>query len=130
MSANGSQRRPDREITSRYDRSMTKTASPEVVPLSGPTGRLVAARREQLRQVLERHGVRNARIFGSVARGDDHQGSDLDILVDFAPRTSLFTILRIQDELEAILGVPVDLVPDSGLKHRVRVRVQQDLIAL
>ena len=99
---------------------MTKTAPPEVVPLSGPTGRLVAARREPLRQVLESHGVRNARIFGSVARGDDHQGSDLDILVDFAPRTSLFTIL----------GVPVDLVPDSGLKHRVRVRVQQDLIAL
>lgn len=109
---------------------MTKTATPEVVPLSGPTGRLVAAHRDQLREVLERHGVRNARLFGSVARGDDHDGSDLDVLVDFAPRRSLFTILRIQDELEAILGVPVDLVPASGLKDRVRVRVQQDLIAL
>lgn len=109
---------------------MPKTATPVAVPLSGPTGRLVAARRDQMREVLERHGVRNARLFGSVARGDDHDGSDLDVLVDFAPRTSLFTILRIQDELEAILGVPVDLVPDSGLKDRVRVRVQQDLIAL
>ncbi len=80
--------------------------------------------------MLRRHGVSNPRLFGSVARGDDHEGSDVDILVEFAPSTSLFTILRIQDELETILGVEVDLIPDAGLKDRVRVRVQRDLIAL
>lgn len=42
----------------------------------------------------------------------------------------MFTILRIQDEPEAVLGMPVDLAPDSGLKQRVRVRLQLDLIAL
>lgn len=103
---------------------MPKTAPPEVVPLSGPTGRLVVARREQLRQVLERHGVRNARIFGSVARGDDHQGSDLDILVDFAPRTSLFTVLRIQDELEAIRShAERGPLSDSLVSDAVRIRL-------
>ena len=99
-------------------------------PLSGPTGRRVAAHRDELRQVLRGHGVTNARLFGSVARGDDHEGSDVDLLVDFAPTTSLFKILRIKDELEMILGVEVDLIPSTGLKDRVRPLVRRDLIAL
>jgi predicted nucleotidyltransferase len=90
----------------------------------------VDAHRAQLRQVLMRHGVTNARLFGSVARGDDHEGSDVDLLVDFAPGTSLFDILRIQDELEVILGVPVDLIPSTGLKDRVRAQAESDLISL
>lgn len=105
-------------------------ATPAVEPLSGPTGRLVAAHRREVREVLRRHGVANPRLFGSVARGDDHVGSDVDILVDFASGTSLFDILRIQDELQEILGVDVDLVPDAGLKDRVRVRAERDLIEL
>ncbi len=110
--------------------SMSSAAAPTVEPLGGPTGRLVAAHRDELREVLRRHGVTNARLFGSVARGDDNEDSDVDLLVDFAPGTGLFTVLWIQDELETILGVEVDLIPDAGLKDRVRVRVQRDLIAL
>lgn len=109
---------------------MSSTATPVLEPLSGPTGRLVAAHRGELREVLRRHGVTNARLFGSVARGDDQEGSDVDILVDFAPGTGLIKILSIEAELEAILDVQVDLVPDAGLKDRVRARVQRDLIAL
>ncbi len=109
---------------------MASTAASVVGPLSGPTGRLVAAHRGELRQVLRRHGVTNARLFGSVARGDDHAGSDVDLLVDFPPGTSLFGILRIKDELETILGVEVDLIPSMGLKDRVRPLVRRDLIAL
>jgi uncharacterized protein len=99
-------------------------------PLSGPTGRLISAHRGELLEVLRRHGVSNARVFGSVARGDDHEGSDVDLLVEFAPGTGLFTVARIQDELEEILGVEVDLVPEAGLKATVRDRVERDLIAL
>ena len=77
-----------------------------------------------------RHGVTNPRLFGSAARGDDHEGSDVDLLVDFAPGTSLFDILRIRDELEVILGVPVDLIPSAGLKDRVGARAESDLISL
>jgi predicted nucleotidyltransferase len=80
--------------------------------------------------VLRRHGVSNPRLFGSVARGDDQEGSDVDLLVHFASGTSLFDILKLQDELEGILGVNVDLVSEAGLKDRVRLRVRQDLIAL
>lgn len=113
-----------------YDWRMASTAASVVEPLSGPTGRLVVAHRGELREVLARHGVSNARIFGSVARGDEHKGSDLDLLVDFAPGTGLFTIATIQQELEDILGVEVDLVPERGLKDRVRRRVEQNLVAL
>jgi len=109
---------------------MTSTNTPVVEPLSGPTGRLVAAHRGELHEALRRRGVSNPRLFGSVARGDDHEGSDVDLLVQFGSDTSLFDILKLQDELEGILGVNVDLVSEAGLKDRVRLRVLQDLIAL
>ena len=109
---------------------MASSAASVVAPLSGPTGRLVAAHRGELRQVLRRHGLTDVHLIGSVARGDDREGSDVDLLVDFPAGTSLFDILRIRDELEMILGVEVDLIPDAGLKDHVRPRVRRDLIAL
>lgn len=109
---------------------MTEIAAPARKPLSGPTGQLVAARRGELLEVLRRHGVTNPEIFGSAARGDDHEGSDVDILVDFAPGTSIIDIIGIQRELADLLGVPVDLVPRNGLKERVRLRAEKDLLPL
>lgn len=109
---------------------MTETAAPARGPLSGPTGRLVAAHREELREVLRRHGVTNAQIFGSVARGDDRPGSDLDLLVELPRGTSLFDLAGIQVELEEVLGVAVDLGTIGSLKPRIRPRVERDLVAL
>lgn len=109
---------------------MTEAATRSVAPLGGPTGIRVSAHRSELREVLRRHGVTNARIFGSVARGEDREGSDLDLMVDFGPGTSLIDVVGIQMELEAILGAPVDLVPAKGLKDRVRASAEQDLVAL
>lgn len=109
---------------------MTETAAPARKPLSGPTGRRVAAHRGELREVLRRHGVTNPEIFGSTARGDDHEGSDVDIIVDFRQGTSIIDIIGIQHELEDLLGVPVDLVPRNGLKERVRARAVKDLLPL
>ncbi len=109
---------------------MTDVDSLPRSPLSGPTGRRVASHLTELRDALQRHGVTNVRVFGSVARGDDHEGSDLDLLVDLAAGTTLFDMVGIQMELEEILGVEVDLVPDAGLKERMRPRVERDLIPL
>ena len=113
-----------------YYGHMTEGATTTRRPLSGPTGRLVSAHRSELRSALRLHGVTNARIFGSVARGDDHEGSDVDLLVDFAPDTSLLDIIGIQMELEELLGISVDLVPATGLKERVRASAERDLISL
>lgn len=109
---------------------MTEAAVPARGPLSGPTGRRVAAHRDEMLEILRRHGVTNPEVFGSVARGDDHEGSDVDILVDFAPGTSLIDIVGIQHELEDVLGVEVDLIPRKGLKERVRARATKDLLPL
>ena len=109
---------------------MSETAARAPRPLSGPTGRRVAAHRGELREVLRRHGVTNPELFGSAARGDDREDSDVDILVDFQPGTSIIDIIGIQRELEDLLGVPVDLVPSNGLKERVRSGAASDLLPL
>lgn len=109
---------------------MSETATPAREPLSGPTGRRIAAHRGELHDVLRRHGVTNPEVFGSTARGDDREDSDVDLLVDFAPGTSIIDIIGIQRELESLLGVPVDLVPRNGLKKRVRARAEKDLLPL
>lgn len=114
----------------RYDGTMTEIAAPTRGPLTGPTGRLVAAHRGEMLDVLRRHGVTNPEVFGSTARGDDHEGSDVDVLVDFPPGTSIIDIIGIKHELEDLLGVPVDLIPRSGLKERVRARAAKDLLPL
>ena len=109
---------------------MAEIAAPAREPLSGPTGQRVAAHRGELREVLRRHGVTNAELFGSAASGDDHEGSDVDMLVDFSPGTDITDIIGIKRELEDVLGVPVDLVPRNGLKERVRSRAAKDLLPL
>lgn len=114
----------------RYNGAMIETAASTRGPLTGPTGRLVVAHRGEMLDVLRRHGVTNPEVFGSTARGDDHEGSDVDVLVDFPPGTSIIDIIGIKHELEDLLGVPVDLIPRSGLKERVRARAAKDLLPL
>jgi predicted nucleotidyltransferase len=99
-------------------------------PLRGPVGRRVSEHRAEVLEVLERHDIRNARVFGSVARGDDRHDSDIDLLVELPPNTGLLSIARIEAELESILKATVDLVSAKGLKPRVRSRVERDLVAL
>jgi predicted nucleotidyltransferase len=65
-------------------------------------------------------------VFGSVLHGDDHEGSDLDILVDALPEAILFDLGRLQIELESLLGIRVDLLTpgDLPLKFREQVLAQ------
>jgi predicted nucleotidyltransferase len=99
-------------------------------PLSGPSGQRVTLHRHELLDVLRRYGVSNPEIFGSTARGDDREDSDLDLLVDFAPGTDLIDMVNIKAELEAVLGTSVDLIPRDGLKDRVRISAAVDLVPL
>ena len=98
--------------------------------LSGPVGRRVRRHRHDLIAAAAAHGVQNLRVFGSVARGEDRPGSDVDLLADLPPGLSLFGLGRLEAELEGILGTRVDLIPAGDLKPGVRARVERDLIAL
>lgn len=83
----------------------------------------LAANRAAIRQVVESHRARNARVFGSVLRGQDTDSSDLDILIDSTPETTLFDIGAIQYELGKLLGVPVDVLTPNALPDSFRSRV-------
>ena len=76
--------------------------------------------RVAIRTVVERHRACNARVFGSVLHGDDHEGSDLDILIDPTPETSLMDVAAIQVELESLLGVKVDVLTPRALPEKFR----------
>lgn len=78
------------------------------------------ANRAAIRSVVERYRAPNARVFGSVLHGDDHEGSDLDILIDPTPNTTLMDMARIQVELEKLLGVPVDVLTPKTLPDKFR----------
>lgn len=76
--------------------------------------------RTAIRRIVEAHRARNARIFGSVIHGNDTEASDLDILIDPTPETTLFDIGAIRHELLQLLGVPVDVVTPKALPEKFR----------
>lgn len=79
--------------------------------------------RDAIRAAARRYRTANPRVFGSTANARDHEGSDLDLLVDPLPDTTLFDLGALQVELEEILGVPVDVRVPGDLPAKVRVRV-------
>ena len=91
--------------------------------------RQLAAHREQLLGALNRAGITQVQVFGSVARGVDGPQSDVDLLVR-APEHMGLAFYRVADEPEAILGVPVDLVDDDGSGSRTLVRARAEAIPL
>lgn len=79
--------------------------------------------RAEIRRIIERHHTSNARVFGSVLRGQDTQASDLDILVDPTSETTLFDIGAIRHELGELLGIPVDVLTPNALPERFRASI-------
>jgi predicted nucleotidyltransferase len=80
-------------------------------------------RRHDIRQLISRFRVVNPRVFGSVLHGEDVDGSDLDLLVDPLPETTLFDLGGLQGELQELLGVPVDVRTPGGLPETFRAVV-------
>jgi len=74
------------------------------------------------------HSVRELAIFGSLARGDEHAGSDVDVLIDLRrdARVGLVAFQRMRDELASLFGRPVDLVTRDGLNRHIRDEVLRD----
>lgn len=98
--------------------------------LTGPVGRRLRRRHAEVLELASRHGIRVLGVFGSVARGEDRSDSDIDLLVELPDGMGLFAVARVQNELEELLGSPVDLIPEAGLKAGVRPSVEADLVRL
>jgi predicted nucleotidyltransferase len=87
-------------------------------------------RREEIIRVATQRGARNVRVFGSVARGDNDEKSDVDFLVEMEPGRTLFDLSGLLLDLESLLHVSVDVVTERGLRPRVRERVLAEAVPL
>ncbi len=82
--------------------------------------------REAIRQIIARHHVANAKVFGSVLRGQDTEDSDLDLLVDTTTKTTLMDIGAIRFELKLLLGIEVDVLTPNSLPDRFRDQILRE----
>jgi uncharacterized protein len=119
-----------REIARAVNRSQ-----PEVARLlrffpTSERGSALAKRRREVIDLAMQHGFRNVRVFGSVARGEDGPGSDIDLLVTIPSDASLFDIGALESALASLLGNRVELVPDDGLRPHARDEILSEAVAL
>ena len=87
-------------------------------------------KRNDVLLIAKKHGATNIRIFGSVARGEADEKSDIDFLVDMEPGRSLFDLGGLLMDLRELLGMEVDVVTERGLKQRIRERILREAIVL
>jgi len=91
---------------------------------------LLKQRRTDILQLAAKHGARNVRLFGSMARGEADDQSDIDFLVDMEPGRSLLDMGGLLMDLRELLGREVDMVTERGLKKRIRDRILKDVVSL
>lgn len=95
-----------------------------------PLGRRLRRRRRMIVDLAARHGARNVRVFGSVARGEDTSRSDIDLLVDLDDGVGLVALAALERELAEVLGTTVDVVPADTLKRGISDEVLAEAIPL
>lgn len=86
--------------------------------------------REQILEIAARHGATNVRVFGSVARGEDTERSDLDLLVDMDDECSLSDLGEFVEDLRDVLNCKVQAVTSDGLNRLLRERILNEAVAL
>jgi len=91
---------------------------------------LLRAKREEILRIAAKHGAHNVRVFGSVARGEADEKSDVDFLVKMEPGRSLLDHAGLILDLEELLERPVDVASERGLRARVRKRVLKEVVPL
>ena len=90
------------------------------------TTEIVQTKRDEILRIAERHGARDVRVFGSVARGEATENSDIDLLVSAGEETSPWFPAALVAELERVLGPRVDVVTEEGLYWLLRRRILQE----
>ncbi len=92
--------------------------------------RRLKEKREEILRLCAKHGARNVRVFGSVARGEADEESDIDFIVELEPGRSLLDHAALWLELQELLGGKLDVVSEHGIKPRIRERVLKEAVPL
>jgi len=87
-------------------------------------------KREEILEIVKRHGADQVRVFGSIARGEAHADSDIDLLVRPGPRTSAWFPAGLVLDLEALLGRKVDVLTEKALHWYIRDRIISEAVPL
>ena len=94
------------------------------------TKELLEQRRNEILTLAARHGARDIRVFGSVARGESGPASDVDFLVDMEEGRNLLDLVGFWQDLEELLGCRVDVITDGGISPYLRERIYTEAIPL
>lgn len=87
-------------------------------------------KRNDVLRIAAKYGARNVRVFGSIARREADEASDIDLLVEFDPSRSLMDHAGLWQELRETRGCKVDVVSEHGIKARIRERVLREAIPI
>lgn len=91
---------------------------------------ILGSKRREILEIAARHGARQVRVFGSVARGEAREDSDVDLLVSPGPMTSAWFPAGLMLDLQELLGRKVDVVSENGLHWYIRDRILSEAIPL
>ena len=97
---------------------------------TSPRARRVRAHAGEIRRLVAQAGGSHVRVFGSVATGEDHEGSDVDLVFTMQTPMSLMRLGALEQQLTDLVGIPVDLVPDAALRPEFRDRVLAEAVVL
>jgi predicted nucleotidyltransferase len=86
--------------------------------------------RREILDVATRHAARNVRVFGSIARGDDQEESDVDLLVEIEPGRTLLDVIALEQDLQQLLGRKVEVLTEGGLSPYLQQRILAEAAAL
>ena len=92
--------------------------------------RLLKEKREEILRICKKHSARHVWVFGSVARGEAGKASDIHLLVEFEEGRSLLDHAALLLELERLLGCPVDIISERGIKPRIRQKILEEAQSL
>ena len=92
--------------------------------------KLLKEKRQEILEIAARHGACNVRIFGSAARGEADEQSDVDFLIDAGPKRTPFFPGGMVMDLQNLLGRRIDVVTEKGLRSRIRERVLKEAVPL
>lgn len=87
---------------------------------------LLRKHREEIQKIVEKHHAKNVKVFGSVAVGNESADSDIDLLIETTPETTMFDIGAIKFELNKLLGVEVDVLTPNSLPVQFKDKVEQE----